>query len=90
MFFLKHYFSVFYFQNDVNRIALNIETNKNIGQVYSCFDHDCDLMKYENGIYTYKLNQENPLFYKEISNIELVFESEKKFSNVKNISVLFL
>ncbi len=89
MFFLKHYFSVFYFQNDVNRIALNIETNKNIGQVYSCFDHDCDLMKYENGIYTYKLNQENPLFYKEISNIEVVFESEKKFSNVKNISVFY-
>ncbi len=89
MFFLKHYFSVFYFQNDINKIALNIETTKNIGQIYSCFDHDCDLMKYENGIYTYKLNQENPLFYKEISNIEVVLENEKNLPDIKNISAFY-
>ena len=88
-FFLRHYFSVFYFQNDINKITINIETNKNLGEVYSCFDSDCDLMKFENNIYLYKLNQENPLFYKDISNVEVIFENEKNTKEIKNISVFY-
>ncbi len=88
-FFLRHYFSVFYFQNDINKITINIETNKNLGEVYSCFDSDCDLMKFENNIYSYKLNQENPLFYKDISNVEVIFENEENTKEIKNISVFY-
>ena len=56
--FLRHHFSVFYFQNDINKIAVNIEMPKN-KEIYVCFNKNCDLMNFKNDIYSYKLNQEN-------------------------------
>ena len=86
--FLRHHFSVFYFQNDINKIAVNIEMPKN-KEIYVCFNKNCDLMNFKNDIYSYKLNQENKLFYKGIVN-EIEFLSDKKtLSDIKKID-LFL
>ena len=80
-FVFKHFFSVFYFQNDLNRITLNIETSQK-QEVLACFDNSCDNMTFKNDVYSYKLNQQNPLFYKNYSNIELVFNKYPKFNNI--------
>ena len=86
--FLRHHFSVFYFQNDINKIAVNIEMPKN-KEIYVCFNKNCDLMNFKNDIYSYKLNQENKLFYKGIVN-EIEFLSDKKtLYDIKKID-LFL
>lgn len=81
--FLRHYFSVFYFQNDINKIAINIELEKK-DDVYACFNQNCDKFEYKNGIYSYKLNQQNPLFYNNafkeidiISSKNIIFEIKK-------------
>ena len=83
--FLKHYFSVFYFQNDTGRLSINIEA-KNIGDVFVCFDKNCDLMRFKNNVYSYKLNQENPLFYNgAVQNIEFILpnnEARKEFDSI--------
>ena len=44
--------SIFYFQNDIGKISLNIES-KNVGDLFVCFDKTCDLMKFENDIYSF-------------------------------------
>lgn len=86
---LKHYFSIFYFQNDTNKISANIES-KNIGDIYVCFDKNCDLMKFQNNVYSYKLNQENPLFYNgAIQNIDFIFNSEKAQKSFETISIFY-
>lgn len=86
--FLKHYLSIFYFQNDLNKIVLNIETPQN-GELYVCFNQNCDLAKYKNGIYSYKLNQQNPLFYYgKTSEIELI-GNKNLLSKIKYVD-LFL
>ena len=60
--FLKHYFSVFYFQNDLNRIALNVESDY-VGDMFFCFNKTCQKAEFKNNVYTYELKQTNPLFY---------------------------
>ena len=80
-FVFKHFFSVFYFQNDLNRLSFNIETSQK-QEVLACFDNNCDNMTFKNDVYSYKLNQQNPLFYKNYSNIELVFNKYPKFNNI--------
>ena len=84
--FIRHHLSIFYFQNDINRIAVNIEAD-NLIEPYICFDSECDLLKYQNGIYSYKLNQENPLFYNDISNIELILNKNTDLKSIKNITI---
>lgn len=84
--FLRHYFSIFYFQNDLNKIVFNIEIPKN-DDIFACFNKNCDKMNYQNGVYFYKLNQQNPLFYKKaINNIELI-SSKKTLENIKEIDL---
>ena len=78
--------SIFYFQNDINRIAVNIEAD-DLNEPYICFDSECDMLKYQNGIYSYKLNQENPLFYNDISNIKLVLNKNTDLKSIKNITI---
>ncbi len=90
LFSLRHYLSIFYFQNDLNKISINVETknNINISDLYVCFNKNCDKMKFEKGIYTYKLNQTNPLFYKEeINSIELITKNQNIENNIKSISI---
>ena len=84
--FIRHHLSIFYFQNDINRIAVNIEAD-NLKEPYICFDSECDLLKYQNGIYSYKLNQETPLFYNDISNIELILSNNTDLKSIKNITI---
>lgn len=87
--FLRHHFSIFYFQNDIGQISANIES-KNVGEIYICFDKNCDLMKFENDIYSYKLNQKNHLFYKgTIQNIELILPENKAKDNFDSISIFY-
>jgi len=87
--FLRHHFSVYYFQNDIGRLALNIES-QNVGDIYVCFDKNCDLMKFEKNIYSYELNQENPLFYNDsIENIEFILPSKKAKNNFESISFFY-
>ncbi|MBQ4647137.1 MAG: glycosyltransferase family 39 protein [Candidatus Gastranaerophilales bacterium] len=89
LFFLRHHFSVYYFQNDIGRLALNIES-QNVGDIYVCFDKNCDLMKFEKNIYSYELNQENPLFYNDsIENIEFILPSKKAKNNFESISFFY-
>ena len=89
LFFLRHYFSIFYFQNDINKTAINIETSNKLNKdLYICFDKNCDKMSYENNIYTYKLNQQNPLFYKiEFKNIEIITNDENFLNETISVSV---
>ncbi len=90
LFFLRHHFSIFYFQNDLNKIAVNIETKNNnkLFDIYVCFNKNCDKMNFEKGIYTYKLNQINPLFYKgEIHDIEIVPKNQTLDNNIQSISI---
>ncbi|MBR5303321.1 MAG: glycosyltransferase family 39 protein [Candidatus Gastranaerophilales bacterium] len=87
--FFKHHFSVFYFQNDVGKISANIES-KNIGDIYVCFDKNCDLMSFKNDIYSYKLNQENPLFYNNAAqNIEFIFSNSEAKNYFESISIFY-
>ncbi len=90
LFPLRHYVSIFYFQNDLNKISINVETknNSHISNLYVCFNQNCDKMNLEKGIYTYKLNQTNPLFYNgEIDDIELIFKDESLTKNIQSITV---
>ncbi len=90
MYFFRHYLSIFYFQNDINKIAINIEIKNNTYKpdLYICFDKNCDIIPYKNGIYSYKLNQENPLFYKGApKNIEIITKDNTLNQNIKAISV---
>ncbi len=76
--------SIFYFQNDLNKIVLNIEMPKQ-DDIYACFNKNCDKMSYKSGVYFYKLNQENPIFYNDkVGNIELVSSKNtlEKFSDI--------
>ena len=85
--FLRHHFSIFYFQNDINRISANIET-QNIGDIYVCFDKNCDLMKYKNNVYSYELNQQNHLFYNNApKSIEFILNKSKL--NFSSISIFY-
>ena len=78
--------SVFYFQNDLNKIAINIETKKQ-DDIYACFKQNCDKMSYENGFYSYKLNQENPIFYQDsVNNIEFI-SSKETLNNIKEVDL---
>lgn len=82
LFFLRHHFSIFYFQNDVGKISANIEAD-NSGDIYVCFDKNCGLMKYENKIYSYELNQQNPLFYNNSPElIEFIIGNKADFSSI--------
>ena len=83
-FIFRHYFSIFYFQNDLNKIAINIEMETN-EDMFVCFNKNCDKMTFKNGIYSYKLNQENPIFYNDITdNLEIITFKNK---NIKSINV---
>lgn len=87
--FLKHYLSIFYFQNDTGKITVNIES-KNNEEIFICFDKNCDLMKFENSVHSYKLNQENPLFYNgAIQNIEFIFKNKKTQQSFESISIFY-
>ncbi len=96
----RPFFSIFYFQNDNNKISVNIES-KIQDDIYICFDDNCSKMQFKNGVYTYKLNQENELFYiKEVKNIALIFKKPnikinalsvftgKKLNYIQNIDKL--
>ena len=86
--FLRHYFSVFYFQNDINKITLNIELQEK-DNIYACFNQNCDKMHYKNGVYFYKLNQENPVFYHDIvDNIEII-SSKETISKIEKIDLFY-
>ncbi len=89
MFFLRHYLSVFFFQNDRYRTAVNVETKDNKKEdIYICFNKNCDIMQFKNGIYSYKLNQENPLFYLDNSGeTEIISDNKNFINNIKNITV---
>ena len=89
MFFLRHYLSIFFFQNDRYKVAVNIETKKSDNNdIFICFNKNCDKMKYENNIFSYKLNQENPLFYYDNSGeVEIISDNKNFINSIKNISV---
>ena len=87
--FFKHYFSIFYFQNDANKLSINIES-KNTGDINICFDKNCDLMQYQNGTYFYKLNQQNPLFYNSSTkHIEIITEKENTKNDFNTITIFY-
>lgn len=87
MYFLRHYLSIFYFQNDAGKIAVNIESN-NIGDVFICVDKNCDKMQYLKNAYSYELNQQNPLFYNgAIDDIEFIFNNNN--NNIEAISIFY-
>ena len=78
--------SIFYFQNDLNKIVLNIEMKKQ-DEIYACFHKNCDKMEYKNGLYSYKLNQQNPIFYLgSVDNIEFI-SSKETLNNIKEIDL---
>jgi len=84
--FLRHYFSIFYFQNDLNKITLNIELEKK-DDIYACFNQNCDKFEHNSGIYSYKLNQQNPLFYSDVvDNIEII-SSKNTVSKINKIDL---
>lgn len=85
--FLRHHFSIFYFQNDIGRVAVNIES-KNVGDIYICFDKNCDLMKYENKLYFYELNQKNPMFYNGAFN-DIEFVLDNNYNDFSSISIFY-
>jgi len=59
-----------------------METNEDM---FVCFNKNCDKMTFKNGIYSYKLNQENPIFYNDITdNLEIITFKNK---NIKSINV---
>ena len=85
LFFVKHFISIFYFQNDLNKIAINFEEEK-IENTYICFNQNCDEFNFLNGIYSYKLNQQNPIFYNgSVENIEILTKN-KNLTN-KDVSI---
>lgn len=87
MFIFRHYLSIFYFQNDVNKIVFNMETSVR-DDFYICFNSNCDKLKPKNRGYFYKLNQENPMFYNgEINNIEVISSNKNLSDNIKSISI---
>lgn len=82
MYIFRHYFNIFYFQNDINTIAANIETNYQ-KDIYICFNKNCDKMQLKNGVYSYKLNQQKPILYKDIvNNIEIISDEIFEFNSI--------
>ena len=85
LFLFRHYLSVFYFQNDLNKIVVNIETPKK-DDIHICFKGNCDKMNYENNVYFYKLNQQNSIFYLgAVDDIELISKNEAFLKDIKKI-----
>ena len=78
--FFRHHFSIFYFQNDVGKIAVNIESS-DIGDINICFDKTCDKMEYLKGVYCYELNQQNPLFYNNAPKHLEIISKDKQFKD---------
>ncbi len=88
-FIFKHHFSIFYFQNDIGKTAINIES-KDVGEINICFDKNCDKMQFEKEVYTYELNQQNPMFYMNpAKTIEIVTPKKDSKKSFGSISIFY-
>ena len=83
MYIFRHYISLYYFQNDVNKIAINIELNQNADDILVCFNKSCDKMDYNKGLYSYNLNANKPILHEDIiKNIEIISKQKLEFSSI--------
>jgi len=83
MYIFRHIFGIFYFQNDLHKIAINIEMPKEDDDICICFNNECDIMEFNNGIYSYKLNGDNRLFYEDVvDNIEIISKKPLKYDSI--------
>lgn len=72
MFIFKHSFNIFYFQNDVKKIAINLEATSALDSPLICFDDNCDFINNKNNIYSYLLSPSKPNFYKNFHKVAIL------------------
>ena len=87
LFVFRHHFSIFYFQNDLYQTILNVETKKDVGEIFACVNQNCKKLKNEKNIYSFRLNQQNPLFYEgETKSLEIALK-DSEIEQIKTISL---
>lgn len=85
-FCFRDYFNLYYFQSDQNKITINLEATKNIGDVFACYGENCAKMDYKNGVYSNKINEENFSIYN-TKNLKTIEIAAKDFSKISSAVV---
>lgn len=57
--------------------------------IYACFSANCDKFEYQNGVYFYKLNQQNPLFYSNSFNEIEIISTDETINKIIKIDLFY-